>query len=575
MKFRFIITLTVALALLATPVAYASANDGPASDRIPQIDCSTARIPITNAIYDLFTGKYSMTGPEPVCSKTHGAWLSLADRTADIIFLIGPTEDEFAYFAERGIDIELKVFGYDGLVFIGNDLNPIDNLTSEQIRSIYRGEINNWNKLPGGFDADVVVYVREPESGSQRLFESLVWAGLDMPDFQNMRYKEGEVDPAVSQREKRVTIFDDMDQITISVMVNQFSIGFNIMSFIDSEYLSQPGAETGGWKVTATAEVNLRSGPGLDHKNIASIKTGASLPYLNEFFIDDRSVTWYKAQHESKGIVWVSSRYSKLEGASAPKLKLFSVDGFAPTTENFASGSYPFLTTSYVVIRADEPADSPARRLYDWVGSEESRELISENSTLSVAFSDSVVLRTHGRDPNGNASLALVIEKLDREVIKRSELYEFTQEELGYLRQGIYALSGKIFSQAKYDEFFSYFNWYEGTGGSDKELYQTFNEFQLANYDIIAGYQREVMRANANRSSDARTLSFTKGVALMKGDDVALVQNALAAQGYLAPADCDGVYGQKTANAVSAFQADNMLNINGAVDKETRMFLIE
>ena len=128
----------------------------------------------------------------------------------------------------------------------------------------------------GGENADIIVYIRDQESGSQRLFESLVWAGHDMPDFSAMGFKEGDVNPAVTQREATITVDDDMGTITENVLLNQYSIGFNIMSYIDSEF----GDST---------------------------------------------------------------------------LKLFSIDGYAPTTENFTSGAYPFLTTSYVVIRADTP----------------------------------------------------------------------------------------------------------------------------------------------------------------------------------------------------------------------------
>ena len=41
---------------------------------------------------------------------------------------------------------------------------------------------------------------------------------------------------------------------------------------------------------------------------------------------------------------------------------------------------------------------STERRRNDWVGSDESRKIIEENSTLSVAFTDSVVVRTRQTD---------------------------------------------------------------------------------------------------------------------------------------------------------------------------------
>lgn len=395
----------------------ATLQPAPESPQFPQIDSSTARKPITAAIYDLFTNTYGYAGPEPLASKTHEAWLNLADGKADIVFLVAPTEDEMAYFAEKGVDIEMKVYGYDGLVFMGNESNPVENLTSDQIRSIYSGNIKNWIEL-GGENADILVYIRNPESGSQRLFESLVWEGYDMPDFSAMNFAEGEIDPTVTQRE--VIVEEDMGDITYSVLLNQYSIGFNIMSYIDSEFADST-------------------------------------------------------------------------------LKLFSVDGYAPTTENFASGGYPFLTTSYVAIRADAPEGSPARMLYDWVGSEESYALFSENSTLAVAFTESVVIQAGAGDPVENAELADMILKLDQQVIERRDLFRFTLEEIGYLRNGVYALSGKLFKTEKYARYFSVQSWYEGTDASDTVVSNRFNDFQKENLKIILAYEKELNLALANR----------------------------------------------------------------------------
>ena len=388
--------------------------------RLPQMDCSTARIPITNAIFDLFTGEYGYEGPEPLSSRTHGAWLNLADGNADIIFLVAPTEDELSYFAEKNVDIEMKVYGYDGLVFIGNDSNPVNNLTPGQIRNIYSGSVSNWQSL-GGENSDIIVYIRNPESGSQRLFEDLVWSGYDMPDFNRLGFLETEIDPTVTQRRVRITEYTGMEEITRSVLLNQFAIGFSIMSYIDHTF----GDTT---------------------------------------------------------------------------LKLFSINGFAPTTENFTSGAYPFLTTSYVAIRADEPADSPARRLFNWVGTDESYDLISGNSTLTVAFSDPITIKAGegfstpsvGNSSNTQDSLSETIQRLDQEYISREDLLHFTLEELGYLRNGVYALSGKIFTRDIYIRYFTAQSWYSGTIADDNEVVQSFNEYQRRNLSVISSREREL-----------------------------------------------------------------------------------
>ena len=542
--------------------------------QIPQIDCSTARIPITEALYALLTEEYGLEGPEPMCSKTHGAWLNLANGSADIIFLIAPSQDEFDAFTAQGIDIEMKVYGFDGLVFLGNQGNPVQNLTAEQIRSIYRGKIKSWDKIPGGRESDMVVYIRNPESGSQRLFESLVWAGHEMPDFSSMKFKEGEVSPVVTQRTKQVEIFDEMETITRSVLINQYSLGFNIMSYIDTEFL-QPSKAVDEL-VKATGEVRMRSGPGLDYEGVGTISKGRTLPYLGESSVDDRGVAWYLAEHETKGEVWISSRYSQIDGNDSGNLKLFSVNGYAPTTENFEAGLYPFLTTSYVAIRANEPEDSPTRKLFDWVGSDESRELIAKNSTLSVAFSDPVVLGTGKKNPATSEKLSETIELLSEEALTREALYAFTQEEIGYLRQGLFALSGKVFPEGKYREYFEGKPWYEAIGGSDAQVAAHFNACQAENMQLITQYQKELRRANANLDGQIggmRDLFYEKGVPLMNGEDVLAVQLSLAAQGYMDEASCDGVFGRMSAEAVRAFQQDSRLAESGVADVDVRMLL--
>lgn len=61
-----------------------------------------------------------------------------------------------------------------------------------------------------------------------------------------------------------------------------------------------------------------------------------------------------------------------------PGLQMIAVDGVQPSDETIADGSYPLLNEYYVVIRADEPEDSPARLLRDWILTEEGRAAIIE-----------------------------------------------------------------------------------------------------------------------------------------------------------------------------------------------------
>lgn len=530
---------------------------------LPQIDNSTARIPITDAIYAYFT-EQGAQGPAPMCSKTHGAWLNLADGKADIIFLIAPTADEMQYFADAGVDIEMKIYGCDGLVFMGNASNPAQNLTSAEIRSIYRGDITDWygvRDCPVG--GEIVAYIRNPESGSQRMFENLVWTGYEMPDFQSMGFQEGEVVGATPYKMEEI---DDMSDVTLNVMENRYSIGYNIMSYVSNVFL---GDEVEKPKVVTTGSVNLRDYSGLEYDVLASVPAGTEMEYAGRTRFDERDVAWYQVYYEDRDM-WVSSRYSRLEQDNAA-LKLFDVDGYAPTTENFQNGSYPFVTTSYVAIRADEPDDSPARQLFDWIGSDVSRELIAENSTLSVGFSDSVVIHARTGDPD-NAEVGAIIDELGARKLARNELFAFTEDELARIWQGCYAQAGLKFHQETYRSAFEGQAWYAPTTDSYGDAYAQMDDVLRANCDLVLRYLSELRRATA--ATAPRTFAYNWREACMTGEDVAEMQRALLELGYLSAEDCTGEYDQTSADAVSAFQTAQGIEATGVFDVVTRMMLL-
>lgn len=161
-----------------------------AAGDFPVMDSSTARKPLTSSIYRFFCLDTGYGGAEPLCSTTHGAWLNIADKKADIALLAAPTDEEKAYLAERGVEVEMKLYGGDGLVFIGNSACGVTDLTLDQVRAIFRGEITNWSEL-GGADHAIRVLYRDDQSGSQRLFEKMVFKGEDVPDYEALGFEIG------------------------------------------------------------------------------------------------------------------------------------------------------------------------------------------------------------------------------------------------------------------------------------------------------------------------------------------------------------------------------------------------
>jgi len=63
--------------------------------------------------------------------------------------------------------------GIDGLTLIVHPSNPIENLTTEQLQALYRGNILTWAEV-GGSLTEVLLTSREDGSGSRQLFETRI-----------------------------------------------------------------------------------------------------------------------------------------------------------------------------------------------------------------------------------------------------------------------------------------------------------------------------------------------------------------------------------------------------------------
>ena len=76
------------------------------------------------------------------------------------------------------------------------------------------------------------------------------------------------------------------------------------------------------------------------------------------------------------GAIGFSVYYYISEMYAQPGLRLMAVDGVEPAYETIQSEEYPLCNDFYVAIRADEPEDSPARQLYNWILSDDGRQTI-------------------------------------------------------------------------------------------------------------------------------------------------------------------------------------------------------
>jgi phosphate transport system substrate-binding protein len=80
--------------------------------------------------------------------------------------------------AARGAEVVEHKVAIDALAIYVSDRNPIQTLSVEQVKQIFRGRIKNWNEL-GGPDLPMVLYSRENNSGTYAYFKEHVLGDED------------------------------------------------------------------------------------------------------------------------------------------------------------------------------------------------------------------------------------------------------------------------------------------------------------------------------------------------------------------------------------------------------------
>lgn len=154
---------------LVTDLGYEASFELVRSDDLPVIDCATALLPVASAVvratYPTNCGAFE-PGSALQCSGTEAGYEQLVDGTTDILLAAYPSESQLAYAEECDVTLTFTPIGREGFVFFVNPDNPVDGLTSDELRGIYAGEIKDWSEVGGAPDR-IWAYQRNEGSGSQ------------------------------------------------------------------------------------------------------------------------------------------------------------------------------------------------------------------------------------------------------------------------------------------------------------------------------------------------------------------------------------------------------------------------
>ena len=89
------------------------------------------------------------------------------DKTLDIGLSSRALKDD------EKVDVEGTTIALDGIAIIVNNASKVEDLTVDQLKQMFTGEITNWSEV-GGDDGEIVLIGREAGSGTRDGFESIV-----------------------------------------------------------------------------------------------------------------------------------------------------------------------------------------------------------------------------------------------------------------------------------------------------------------------------------------------------------------------------------------------------------------
>lgn len=90
------------------------------------------------------------------------------DEGVDMFFGAKPSAEQLQDAKDSGVEIEITPIGKEAFVFFVEEDNPVNGLSSDDIRSIYHGDMDNWKNV-GGNNQKIRAFQRPRNSGSQTM----------------------------------------------------------------------------------------------------------------------------------------------------------------------------------------------------------------------------------------------------------------------------------------------------------------------------------------------------------------------------------------------------------------------
>ncbi len=177
---------------------------------------------------------------------------ALIDGATDIADASRPMKPkEITLARERGVDPVENIVARDGIAVIVHPDNPMTGITKEDLKAIYTGEINSWDKVSSG-KGTIVVVSRDAASGTFEAFNELALDKAKLTDGALMLASNLEVARTVAQTPGAIGyvglgyLSDDVKAVTVNdIMASEATVNDGTYPLARPLYMYTNGSPSG------------------------------------------------------------------------------------------------------------------------------------------------------------------------------------------------------------------------------------------------------------------------------------------------------------------------------------------
>ncbi len=220
-----------------------------AADKIV-VKGSTTVLPIMQKAVEAYMQQHPDVTIEVSGGGSSNGIKALLDGTTDVAMASRKMKDkEISLAAEKGITANEVVVALDAVIPIVHPSNPVNSLTSDQLKAIYEGKVTNWKEV-GGADATIVVISRDTSSGTYETWEEKIMKKARVFPGALLQASSGAVLQAVAKNPKAIA-YDGIGYVNDTVKAVK----------VDGVQGSASSAKDGSYKVARSLQIYIPGTP--------------------------------------------------------------------------------------------------------------------------------------------------------------------------------------------------------------------------------------------------------------------------------------------------------------------------